>query len=89
MVHAFLAASYWASRRPRHVIEKSIANSRGYGVSRGARQLGFARVVSDFATFACLAALFVAAGERGRGLSKWLVGVIVADPELAQSAGSC
>jgi GNAT superfamily N-acetyltransferase len=79
----FLKQSYWANRRPRHLIEKSILHSRSYGMYRNGRQVGFARVVSDFATFAYLADVFIAPDERGKGLGKWMMSVIVSDPDLA------
>lgn len=87
MVHGFLARSYWAEAIPLAIIERSIAGSLPFGIyERGdgaaERQVGFARVVSDRATFAYLADVFVLEEYRGRGLSKWLLEVIGGHPEL-------
>jgi GNAT superfamily N-acetyltransferase len=74
--------SYWAKGRSRETIKRSIENSLAFGVYRGERQVGFARVITDYATFAWVADVFVLDGERGRGLAKWLMEVILAHPEL-------
>lgn len=82
-IHAFLAEdSYWAKGIPRAVVEKSVAHSLCFGVYQGAAQAGFARVVSDRATFALLADVFVLPAHRGKGLSKWLMHTVMAHPEL-------
>lgn len=82
-VHDFLSReSYWARGRDRARVERSIENSLPFGLYKGARQIGFARVVTDYATFAWLADVFVVGEERGRGLSKWLVETVLAHPEL-------
>lgn len=81
-VHAFLVRSHWANGIPLPVLERAIAHSRAYGLYRDGRQVGFARVVTDHATFAYLADVFVDEAERGRGLGHWLVETVVADPEL-------
>jgi N-acetylglutamate synthase-like GNAT family acetyltransferase len=84
LIHGFLGGeSYWARGRSRERVERSVANSLPFGLYRGdGRQVGFARVVTDRATFAWLADVFVVAEERGRGLSKWLVECVLAHPEL-------
>ncbi|GAX90207.1 GNAT family N-acetyltransferase [Effusibacillus lacus] len=81
--------SYWAKGIPMDVLEKSVAGSAlCFGIYKGnpsespTKQIGFARVISDLATFAWLADVFVLPEYRGQGLSKWLVGVIVQHPEL-------
>ncbi|WP_409302967.1 GNAT family N-acetyltransferase [Peribacillus sp. SCS-155] len=92
VIEKFLAdESYWAQGRPRSVIEKSITNSTVcFGIYIGnpkegaAQQIGFARVVSDLATFAYLADVFILKQHRGQGLSKWLVKNIVEHPELSE-----
>jgi Acetyltransferase (GNAT) domain len=81
-VHAFLVRSHWANGIPLAVLERAIAHSRAYGLYREGRQVGFARVVTDHATFAYLADVFVTEAERGHGLGRWLVETILADPEL-------
>ncbi len=84
VIHGFLGGeSYWARGRSRERVERSVENSLPFGLYRGdGRQVGFARVVTDRATFAWLADVFVVAEERGRGLSKWLVECVLAHPEL-------
>jgi GNAT superfamily N-acetyltransferase len=83
LIHDFLShSSYWAQGRPLAVVQKSIARSLCFGLYAGAQQVGFARVVTDHATFAWLCDLFVVESHRGQGLGKWLVECIVAHPEL-------
>lgn len=82
VIHGFLAGSYWAKGVPLGVVERSIAHSLCYGVYHESGQVGFARVITDYATFAYLADVFVVEAHRGRGLSKWLVATILAHPEL-------
>jgi GNAT superfamily N-acetyltransferase len=82
LVHDFLTHSYWAEGIPFEVVERSIANSLPFGIYQGARQIGFARVVTDRATFAYIGDVFVLEEFRGRGLSKWLMEVMVRHPEL-------
>jgi GNAT superfamily N-acetyltransferase len=81
-VHAFLSGSYWAANIPVSVVQRSIEGSFCFGVYDGDRQIGFARVITDKATFGYLADVFIDEGYRGRGLSKWLVETILAHPEL-------
>ena len=81
-VHGFLTASYWARGIPRETVERSIENSLSFGIYHGARQVGFARVVTDRATYAYLADVFVLPDYRGRGLSKWMMECILAHPDL-------
>ncbi|HZB93442.1 MAG TPA: GNAT family N-acetyltransferase [Stellaceae bacterium] len=82
VVHRFLAASHWAKGLPMAVLARAIRHSLAYGLYRGGRQIGFARVVTDRATFAYLADVFVLPEERGRGLGRWLIETILADPQL-------
>jgi GNAT superfamily N-acetyltransferase len=82
VIHGFLTRSYWAAGIPRQIVEKSVEHSLCFGLYDGAEQVGFARVISDFATFAYLADVFVLESHRGRGLSKWLMERIMAHPEL-------
>ena len=82
-VHGFLSDSaYWAQGRSLTTVRQSIQGSLCFGIYKGAQQVGFARVVTDRATFAWLCDLFVAEGHRGQGLGKWLVECIVAHPDL-------
>lgn len=82
-VHRYLSQEcYWAIGRSRAVVEKSLANSLCFGVYDGARQIGFARVVTDYATFAWLCDVFIDAAYRGHGLGKQLVEAVITHPEL-------
>src|SRR5262245_62497999 len=76
-IHAFLRESYWASDIPREIVDRSIDNALSFGIYDAGRQVGFARVVTDRATFAYLADVFVLPSHRGKGLSKWLMEVIL------------
>ncbi|MDX6272001.1 MAG: hypothetical protein QOD28_3224 [Acidobacteriota bacterium] len=83
LIHEFLSeSSYWAKGRPREVVERSIEHSLAFGVYRGERQVGFARVITDYATFAWIADVFIVDEVRGQGLGKWLGEVMIAHPEL-------
>jgi GNAT superfamily N-acetyltransferase len=83
LIHKFLSnESYWAGGRSIEVVKRSIDNSLCFGVYVNTQQVGFARVVTDFATFAWLADVFVVSDHRGHGLAKWLMEVILAHPEL-------
>jgi len=81
-VHGFIANSYWAKGIPKALVEKSIRHSLAWGIYFGAEQVGFARVISDQATFAYLCDVFIASDHRGKGLSKALVAAIKAHPDL-------
>ena len=83
LIHEFLSeSSYWAQGRPREVVERSIEHSLCFGLYHGERQVGFARVITDYATFAWIADVFVIEEFRGRGLAQWLCEVMLAHPEL-------
>jgi GNAT superfamily N-acetyltransferase len=82
-VHDFLAnRSYWAAGRSAEVVRRAVENSLCFGLYEGVRQAGFARVVTDRATFAWLCDVFVLEEHRGQGLGKWLVGCVVAHPDM-------
>ena len=84
LVHSELTRSYWSEGIPFHIVKKSIQNSLCFGlyqISTG-RQVGFARVVSDFSTFAYLGDVFVVSEFKGLGLSKFMMNCIVTHPEL-------
>ena len=74
--------SYWAQGIPREKLEKGIANSLCFGVYEGDKQVGFARVITDNATFAYLCDVFILTAFRKKGLSKWLVQTIVNHSDL-------
>ena len=82
LIHKVLSASYWAEGIPREVVARSIRNSLCFGVFEGAKQVGFARVISDYATFAYLADVFIIESHRGRGLTKFLMECIFRHAEL-------
>ncbi|HUP80905.1 MAG TPA: GNAT family N-acetyltransferase [Pirellula sp.] len=82
LIHSFLTTSYWAKNIPREVVERSIRNSFCFGVYTQGQQVGFARVMSDHATFAYLVDVFIVPEFQGRGLGKKLIEQILAHPEL-------
>ena len=83
VIHEFLTNCYWAQGIPRAVVARSIEHSLCFGIYHGSReQVGFARVVSDFATIAYLGDVFVLESHRGRGLSKWMMECVVQHPAL-------
>lgn len=83
VVHGFLTSSYWAKGIPREIVARSIAQALCFGIYDGeGTQLGFARVVSDFATVAYIGDVFVLETHRGRGLGKWLMECITQHPAL-------
>ena len=81
-IHGYLVRSYWAKNIPREIVARAIENSFCFGIYSVSKQIGFARVISDFATYAHLADVFVLEEFRGRGLSKWLMQCIIEHPEL-------
>lgn len=84
LIHDFLTnSSYWAVGRSLETVRRSIEHSLSFGLyDENDRQVGFARVVTDYATFAWVADVFVLEEARGRGLGAWLMEVILAHPEL-------
>lgn len=82
VIHGFLTTSYWAAGIPFEVVKRSIDHSLNFGVYKGDRQVGFARVITDYATFAYIGDVFILEDYRGWGLSKWLMEVIADHPEL-------
>jgi GNAT superfamily N-acetyltransferase len=82
MIHGFLSRSYWAAGIPREVIARAMRHSLCFGAFDGDRQVGFARVISDFATFAYVSDVFVIEPHRGRGAGKALMAAIMSHPDL-------
>ena len=83
LIHRYLSEeSYWAKGIPRERLERAIANSLCFGVFEDGAQVGFARVVTDRATFAYLADVFVLPSHRGRGISKTIMEAVRAHPDL-------
>ena len=82
VIHGFLSTSYWAAGRSAETIRRSIEHSIPFGVYKDDRQVGFARVITDYATFAWIADVFILDSFRGQGLGKWMMEVILSDPQL-------
>jgi GNAT superfamily N-acetyltransferase len=83
----FLAQSYWANQRPLEKIKLSIENSPCFGIYFQDRQVGFARVVTDFATMYWLCDVFIDEAHRGKGLGKQFVKSIIESDELKGLVG--
>ncbi len=81
-IHNFLKTSYWAKDILISMVEKSIKNSLCFGLYENSKQIGFAKVISDYATSALLRDVFILESYRGQGLGKWLIEHILAYPEL-------
>ena len=85
-IHKFLVQSYWSPNIPREIVARAIENSFCFGIYFGTpaeeKQIGFARVITDFATYAYLADVLVLEEYRGQGLSKWLMQCIIEHPAL-------
>ncbi len=82
IIHNFLKSSRWAENIPLQIVKKSIENSLCFGVYEGNKQIGFGRVITDYATFAYLSDVFIVESFRGLGLGKWLVEYILEYAEL-------
>jgi len=82
VVHGFLSTSYWAKDIPLEIFTRSVEHSLNFSVYHGERQVGFARVITDYATFGYLGDVFVLESHRGLGLSKWLMEVVITHPDL-------
>ena len=82
LIHQFLTKCYWAKGIPRKLVDRSIENSLCFGVYQDRQQVGFARVISDFATYAYIGDVFVVDSFRGRGLGKLLMKSIMEHPDL-------
>ena len=82
-IHAYLTRSYWAAGIPKETVARSLHGALCFGLLHGAEQVGFARVISDRATFAYLCDVYVLEQHQGRGLGKWLIGAVRNHPELA------
>jgi len=83
VIHGFVSQSYWAKGIPRDTLQKALQYSLCFGVfTRSGQQVGFARMVTDRATYAYLADVFIVEHHRGQGLSKWLVKTVLEHPDL-------
>ena len=81
-VHMMLSKSYWAQTRPREIIEISIKNSLCFNLFDGTKQIGFARVVTDYAVFAYLCDIYIDENYRKSGLGKWMLQCILSSSAL-------
>jgi len=81
-IHDFLSQAYWSAGIPRAVVERAIENSLCFGVFHDEHQVGFARVITDKATFAYLADVYILSEHRGKGLSRRLIQEIIQHPDL-------
>lgn len=81
-VHAFLTQTYWSPGIPETVIRRAIAGSICFGIYHGRQQVGFARVITDEATYAYLSDVYVLEEHRGHGLATWMMQVIMEHPAL-------
>lgn len=82
-IHEFLSTkAYWALNIPKSRVQTSIENSLCFGVYHGEKQIGFAKVISDFSTIAYLGDVYIVEEYRGKGLSKWLIETIMTYPKL-------
>lgn len=87
-IHDYLSnQSYWAKGIPFDIVKRSVEGAMCFGVYTNGQQIGFARVITDAATFAYLADVFIDEAWRGRGLSKWLMEVILSHPDLQDLRG--
>jgi GNAT superfamily N-acetyltransferase len=84
LIHHFISSqSYWGQGRKIETVQLALENSLNFGLYKNNQQIGFARVVTDYCTFAWLADVFVIDEYRGQGLSKWLMEVIMSHPQLS------
>lgn len=81
-VHSFLSQSYWSPGIQMDVVKRAMEGSLSFGIYDSNKQVGYARVITDKATFAYIADVFVDESYRGHGLGKWLINTIMAYPDL-------
>lgn len=84
VIHDYLKNAYWCKNIPIEIVEKSIKGSLCFGVYHHEKQVGFARVITDFATFAYLGDVFIVPTHQGKSLGKWLIKTIVEYPDLQE-----
>ena len=89
LLHDVLTTCPWAKGITAEIIDRSIQNSFCFGVYESSAQVGFARVITDFATFAYICDFFIIESHRGRGLGKWLISAILECPEIASLHRKC
>jgi GNAT superfamily N-acetyltransferase len=82
VIHSYLVNCYWAKGIPKDIVARSIEHSLCFGIYLGKEQVGFSRVITDYATFMYLADVFVLEPHRGKGLSVAMMDMVVSHPEL-------
>ena len=83
VIHDFISnQSYWGQGRKPDVVQRALDHSLNFGIYQETQLIGFGRVVTDYATFAWIADVFVLPEFRGQGLSKWLMEIMLAHPRL-------
>jgi len=87
MIHSFLTDSYWAKGISRDKVLRCVKHSLSFGMYDGDKQIGFARVITDFTRFAYLADVFILESYRNQGLASWLIECILAHPDLKSTTG--
>ena len=87
VIHNYLKGAYWCEGIPKEIVERSIEGSICFGIYKNSIQIGFARVISDKATFAYLADVFILEKHRGQGLSKQLMKFILTHSDLQEIRG--
>lgn len=83
VIHGYLTRSYWAAGIPFAIVARSLQRSLNFGLYHDGQPIGFARLVTDYATYAYVADVFVLEEHRGRGLGKWLMATVAEHPDLA------
>ena len=81
-VYGYLSRAYWCEEIPREMVERALRNSLCFSLFEGDEQIGFARVVTDYTTFAYLCDVFVLASHQGKGLGTWMMQCVMQHPEL-------
>ncbi len=81
-IYDFLTHCYWSEGIPRETVERAIEHSLCFGLFDGAKQIGFARVISDYATYAYLCDVYVLESYRGKGLGTWMMSCVMKHPDL-------
>ena len=82
VIHGFLTGSYWATGIPRETVERSVEHSVCFGLYHETTQVGFARAITDHATFAYISDVFILESYRGHGLGNWLIATVLSHPAL-------
>ncbi|MBN9387150.1 MAG: GNAT family N-acetyltransferase [Chloroflexi bacterium] len=83
-IHAYLTRAYWATGRTKEVITQAVENSLNFGLYDGDKQIGLARVVTDYVLYAYLCDVYVLEEYRGQGLGKWMLGCMMSYPGMRE-----